>query len=69
MTHGVFYLRDENGFLVNSELLPARIKPGSDIWAKGTEFVKDGYAYRPGLISLIETGTLRTEECAEGRTE
>ena len=56
MTHGIFYLRDENGFLVNSELLPARITPGSDIWAKGTEFIKDGYAYRPGLSSLIETG-------------
>ena len=56
MTHGIFYLRDENGFGVNSEVLPARIKPGSDIWAKGTEFIKDGYAYRPGLISLINTG-------------
>ena len=56
MTHGIFYLRDANGFVVNSELLPARITPGSDIWAKGSEFIENVYGYRPGLISLIKTG-------------
>jgi len=56
MTHSIFYLRDENGFLVNSEILPIRIQPGSDIWAKGSEFIKNVYGYRPGLISMIETG-------------
>lgn len=56
MTHGIFYLRDANGFVVNSELLPARITPGSDIWAKGSEFIENVYGYRPGLISLINTG-------------
>ena len=56
MTHGIFYLRDANGFVVNSELLPARITPGSDIWAKGSEFIENVYGYRPGLISLIKVG-------------
>ena len=56
MTHGILYLRDENGFMVASEAMEPRMTPGSDIWAKGTEFIQDGYAYRPGLIALIETG-------------
>jgi len=36
--------------------LPARITLGSDIWAKGSEFIENVYGYRPGLISLIKTG-------------
>ncbi len=56
MTHGILYLRDENGFMVASESMEPRMTPGSDIWAKGTEFIQDGYAYRPGLVALIETG-------------
>jgi arylsulfatase A-like enzyme len=56
MTHGILYLRDENGFMVASENMEPRMTPGSDIWAKGTEFIQDGYAFRPGLIALIETG-------------
>jgi arylsulfatase A-like enzyme len=56
MTHGILYLRDENGFMVASESMEPRMTPGSDIWAKGTKFIQDGYAYRPGLVALIETG-------------
>ena len=56
MTHGILYLRDANGFMVSSELLQPRMAPGSDIWAKGTEFISDGFAYRPGLVALIKTG-------------
>lgn len=55
-THSIFYLRDENGFLVTSEPLAARIRPGSDIWAKGSEFIDNVYGYRPGLIALLKTG-------------
>jgi 5,10-methenyltetrahydromethanopterin hydrogenase len=42
--------------MVASESMEPRMTPGSDIWAKGTEFIQDGYAYRPGLVALIETG-------------
>ena len=54
MTHGIFYLRDANGFLLTSEPVPARF--GSEVkpWVSGTAIVTDGYAYRPGLFALIE---------------
>ena len=55
MTHGVFYLRDENGFQVNSEWVPPYDGPGGK-QGIGTELLEDGYAYRPGLVSLINTG-------------
>jgi hypothetical protein len=53
MTHGVFYLRDENGFLITSEPLPSIAGPGSDKSA-GSTLIEDGYAFRPGLLSLID---------------
>jgi len=48
MTHGIFCLRDENNFLITSEPLGVEVRGESA--AKG---VKDGYAYRPGLVALI----------------
>ena len=53
MTHGVFYLRDENGFLITSEPLPSIAGPGSNKNA-GSTLIEDGYAFRPGLLSLID---------------
>ena len=53
MTHGVFYLRDENGFLITSEPLPSIAGPGSNKSA-GSTLIEDGYAFRPGLLSLID---------------
>jgi len=53
MTHGVFYLRDANGFLITSELIPPRAGLGSSK-ASGTDLIEDGYAFRPGLLSLID---------------
>ena len=53
MTHGVFYLRDENGFLITSEPLPSIAGPGSDKSA-GSTLIEDGYAFRSGLLSLID---------------
>ena len=53
MTHGVFYLRDENGFMITSELLPAFVGPGSNSGI-GIDLIEDGYAFRPGLLSLID---------------
>jgi arylsulfatase A-like enzyme len=53
MTHGAFYLRDENGFLVTSEPLPPLAGPGSSK-SSGTDLIQDGYAFRPGLLSLID---------------
>ncbi len=55
MTHGVFYLRDEHGFLVNSEWVPPDAGPGGKP-GTGTDLIEDGYAWRPGLVSLIQTG-------------
>lgn len=53
MTHGVFYLRDANGFLITSEPLSTYAGPGANATA-GAKLLKDGYAYRPGLLSLID---------------
>jgi len=54
MTHGVFYLRDRNDFLITSERLP----PVSEIdyRKRGSDFLKHGFVYRPGLVSLIKVG-------------
>jgi hypothetical protein len=52
MTHGIFYLRDENDFLITSESLPSYAGPDKT-HAVGVEMIQDGYAYRPGLLSLI----------------
>jgi len=54
MTHGVIYLRDENDFMITSEPLPPITGPLSSS-AKGVELIKDGFAWKPGLLSLIET--------------
>ena len=55
MTHGILYLRDANGFLITSEPVPARF--GSDIgpWVNGSQIITDGFAYRPGLISMLNS--------------
>ena len=53
MTHGVFYLRDENGFMITSEPLPPRAGTGSNK-SEGTDLIQDGYAFRSGLLSLID---------------
>ena len=53
MTHGVFYLRDENGFMVTSEPIPAMSVKGAGIGDPGSSYIKDGYAFRPGMESLI----------------
>ena len=53
MTHGAFYLRDEKGFLVSSEPIPAMSVKGYDLGKQCSTFLEDGYAYRPGLVSLI----------------
>jgi arylsulfatase A-like enzyme len=52
MTHGIFYLRDENGFLILSEPLAPYTGTGASSGI-GVDLIQDGYAYRPGLLSLI----------------
>lgn len=54
MTHGIFCLVDDNNFLVYSEPVPPIGKVRID--GAVSEFLEDGYAYRPGLISLISVG-------------
>jgi len=53
MTHGIFYLRDENNFLITSEPLPPQIGKET-IRSAGADMLINGYAYKPGLISLIK---------------
>lgn len=53
MTHGIFCLRDENGFLIRSKEIPPSNGPGS---IRNFTIAKDAentFAYRPGLIALI----------------
>ena len=54
-THGVFCMRDKNGFLITSEPLPDFQKApyGS---SKDSRFLKNGYAYKPGMYALIRLG-------------
>ena len=54
-THAVFCLRDTQGFLITSEPLPdfQTVPYGTQADSK---FLKNGYAYKPGLYSLIQLG-------------
>ena len=54
MTHGVFCLIDENNFLITSEPIPSmqRLRLGQPV----SEVLKDGYAWKPGLVSLVRLG-------------
>jgi arylsulfatase A-like enzyme len=53
-THACFSMTDANGFLINSEELPAVTDVGYNI--PDSELVKDGYAFKPGLYALIKMG-------------
>jgi arylsulfatase A-like enzyme len=54
MTHAVFCLIDANNFLVYSEPVPPVGKVRID--AAVSLELEDGYAYRPGLFSMIKVG-------------
>ena len=56
MTHGIFCLRDENGFLLRSKRVPPWHGHGGDSRWTIAKDPGDTYAWRPGLISLISTG-------------
>ena len=64
MTHGVLCLIDENNFLITSEPIPSmqKLRLGQSV----SEVLKDGFAYRPGLESMIE---LTHEAIAEARVQ
>jgi hypothetical protein len=64
MTHGIFCLRDENGFLVQSKATPPYVGPGGDRRWTIAKDPKDAYAWRPGLVSLVNTG-VSAEKTAE----
>ncbi|NIL97533.1 MAG: sulfatase-like hydrolase/transferase [Planctomycetales bacterium] len=65
MTHGIFCLRDENGFLVRSKKTPPYIGPGGDQRWTITKDPQDAYAWRPGLISLIQTGVAAEQDAQQ----
>ena len=54
MTHGVLYLRDEHDFLITSEPLPPVNEVGYNV--KDSQILKDGFAYRPGLVAMQRCG-------------
>ncbi|MGA0901011.1 MAG: hypothetical protein ACO3SO_11470, partial [Luteolibacter sp.] len=66
MTHGVIYLRDENDFMITSEHLPpfSGSPDAIDVSGKGVDVIKDGFAWKPGLISLIETARAASKSAA-----
>jgi hypothetical protein len=54
-THAIFYLRDENGFLVSTKKMPhSHGKGGQSRWTVANDWA-DTYAWRPGLLSMIST--------------
>lgn len=59
-THAVFVMRDKNGFLIHSEPMPTASDVGHDV--PDSTLVKNGYAYKPGLQSLIELGEEAAKE-------
>jgi arylsulfatase A-like enzyme len=66
MTHGVIYLRDENDFMITSEHLPpfSGSPDAIDVSGKGVDVIKDGFAWKPGLISLINTARTASKSAA-----
>ena len=63
MTHGVFCLIDENNFLIHSEPIPVMTELG--LGKPVSTILKDGYAWRPGLHSLIATAQLTLQSASE----
>ena len=63
MTHGVICLIDENNFLVTSEPIPSmqKLRFGQPV----SEVLKNGFAYRPGLLSLINSAKTALEQATE----
>lgn len=55
MTHGIFCLRDENGFLISSKDIPPSNGPGSVRNFTIASDATDTFAWRPGLRALIKT--------------
>jgi len=55
MTHGIFCLVDENNFLIYSDTVPV-IGRECRIDGPVSTFLKDGFAWHPGLLSLIQVG-------------
>jgi hypothetical protein len=53
MTHGIFCLRDENGFLIGSKEIPPSNGPGSVRNFTIASDTENTFACRPGLIALI----------------
>lgn len=53
-THAVISMRDANGFLINSEEMPAVCDVGHQV--HDSEILEDGFAYKPGLFALIKLG-------------
>ena len=51
-SHAVFCLTDKNGFLILSEDVPTQTE--HSISTPETSFLKDGYAFKPGLYALIK---------------
>lgn len=54
MTHAIFCLLDENNFLIHSEPIPSMQQ--FKIRLPASEVLTDGFAYRPGLVSLVGLG-------------
>ena len=64
MTHGVFCLIDENNFFIHSESVPVMTKYG--LGKPVSVILKDGYAWRPGLLSLIDTAQAALTNAQQG---
>ena len=63
MTHGAFCLIDENNFLITSEPIPSmqKLRLGQPV----SEVLTNGFAYRPGLLSLINTAMTAREQATQ----
>ena len=53
-THAIFSMVDANGYLLHSEKMPAVCDVGHNV--HDSTILKNGYAYKPGLYSLIKLG-------------
>ena len=53
-THAAFAMVDDQGFLINSESMPAVMDVGHQ--THNSNMLENGFAYKPGLFALIELG-------------
>ncbi len=65
-THAAFVLLDSNRYCITSEPVPDWQENLNSTTTKGSQFLKDGYAWKPGLAALIKLGERALASATQG---